>query len=91
MTRRMGNQLEGEIDIEDIPGISSSIENEHITLPISEIYGDAALDQNEPTLPRKQKFKDIQEITSQKNINLFQPNRVGIKGYICYFWAYSNL
>lgn len=40
----LGNQLEGEIDIEDIPGISSSIENEHITLPISEIYGDAALD-----------------------------------------------
>ena len=38
MTRRMGNQLEGEIDIEDIPGISSSIDKEHITLPISETH-----------------------------------------------------
>ena len=53
----LGNQLEGKIDIDDIPGISSSNDKEDIPLPISEIYEDTPLDENEPALPIKQNSK----------------------------------
>ena len=45
----LGNQFEGENEIDDILGLSSSSGEEDI--PLND--GDAPLDENEPTLPRK--------------------------------------
>ena len=59
----LANHFEGENGIDGIPGIFRSSGEDDILLPIKEIDGNAPLDEKEPTLPRKEKFKYIPEIT----------------------------
>ena len=59
----LANHFEGENGIDGIPGTFRPSGEEDILLPIKEIDGNAPLDEKEPTLPRKEKFKYIPETT----------------------------